>query len=105
MSAAIAARTAIRSPRAAAVAGIAFSVLLAVALALVRSAAPSDPNAAGDWLADGGRRKAVVVALNLLPFAESPSCGSSAWCAIGSARGRIGSSRPCSLAAGCCSWP
>jgi hypothetical protein len=35
----------------------------------VRSAVPSDPNAAGDWLADGSRRKAVVVALNLLPFA------------------------------------
>jgi hypothetical protein len=69
MSAAIAARPAIRSPRAAAVSGIAFAVLLAVALALVRSAVPSDPNAAGDWLADGSRRKAVVVALNLLPFA------------------------------------
>jgi hypothetical protein len=69
MSAPIAARTAIRSPRAAAVAGIVFSVLLAVALALVRSVTPSDPNDAGDWLADGGRRKAVVVALNLLPFA------------------------------------
>jgi hypothetical protein len=69
MSAAIAARTAIRSPRAAAVAGIVFSVLLTVALALVRSVTPNDPNDAGDWLADGGRRKAVVVALNLLPFA------------------------------------
>ena len=69
MSAAIAARTAIRSPRAAAVAGIAFAVLLAVALALVRSAVPRDPHAAGDWLADGSRRQAVVVALNLLPFA------------------------------------
>ncbi len=69
MSAALAARPAIRSPRAAAVAGIAFAVLLAVALALVRSAVPNDPNAAGDWLADGSRRKAVVVALNLLPFA------------------------------------
>jgi hypothetical protein len=69
MSAAIPARTAIRSPRAAAVAGIAFSVLLAVALTLVRSAVPHDPKTAGDWLADGGRRKAVAVALNLLPFA------------------------------------
>ena len=69
MSAAVAARTAITSPRAAAVAGIAFSVLLAVALALVLSAVPNDPRAAGDWLADGGHRKAVVVALNLLPFA------------------------------------
>jgi hypothetical protein len=69
MSAAIAAGTAVRSPRAAAVAGIVFSVLLTVALVLVRSVTPSDPNDAGDWLADGGRRKAVVVELNLLPFA------------------------------------
>jgi hypothetical protein len=69
MSAPIAARPAIRSPRAAAVAGIVFSVLLAVALALVRSATPSDPTDAVDWLLDGGRRKVVLVALNLLPFA------------------------------------
>ncbi len=69
MSASIGARTVIRSPRAAAVAGIVFSVLLTVALALVRSVSPTDPKAAGDWLADGSRRKAVVVALNLLPFA------------------------------------
>jgi hypothetical protein len=69
MSAAIAARTAIRSPRAAAVAGIVFSLLLALALALVRSATPRNPATAGDWLADGSRRHAVVVGLNLLPFA------------------------------------
>ncbi len=69
MSAAIEARGSIRSPRAAAIAGIVFAVLLTVALALFRSAAPRDPNDAGDWLADGGRRKAVVIALNLLPFA------------------------------------
>jgi hypothetical protein len=69
MSAAIAARTAIKSPRAAAVAGIVFSLLLALALALVRSATPRNPAAAGDWLADGSRRHTVVVALNLLPFA------------------------------------
>ena len=35
----------------------------------MRSVTPSDPNAAGDWLIDGSRRKSVVVALNLLPFA------------------------------------
>ena len=69
MSEAIAAPMAIRSPRAAAVAGIVFSLLLAVALALFRNAVPRDLNSAGDWLADGGRRKAVEVALNLLPFA------------------------------------
>ena len=69
MSAAIAGHTAIRSPRAAAVAGIIFSVLLGVALALVRNVTPSDPNAAEDWLTDGSRRKSIVVALNMLPFA------------------------------------
>ena len=58
MSPAIAARTATRSPRAAAVAGIVFSVLLAVALALVRSVTPSDPNAAGDcWLTAAAARR------------------------------------------------
>jgi hypothetical protein len=85
MSAAITARTAIRSPRAAAVAGIAFSVLLAVALALVRLAVPHDPESAGEWLADGGRRRAVAVALNLLPFA-----GISFLWFIGVVRDRIG---------------
>jgi len=62
-------RQAIRTPRAAALAGIAFSVLLAASFVLVRWALPSDPDAAGDWLTDGGRRDAFVVALNLLPFA------------------------------------
>jgi hypothetical protein len=69
MSAPIAAPAAIRSPRAAAVAGIVFSVLLTVALSLIRTVTPGDPKTAGDWLVDGNRRRAVVVALNLLPFA------------------------------------
>ena len=59
---------AIRTPRAAAVAGIAFSVLLTMAMVLVRLAVPSDPDDAGDWLADGSRRDAVVVALHDLHF-------------------------------------
>ena len=62
-------RQAIRTPRAAAVAGIAFSVLLTSALVLIRLAVPSDPDDAGTWLADGSKRDAVVLALNLLPFA------------------------------------
>jgi hypothetical protein len=62
-------RDAIRTPRAAAVAGIAFAVLLSTALVLVRVAVPSDQTTADDWLHDGARRNAVVVALNLLPFA------------------------------------
>ena len=62
-------RQSIRTPRAAAVAGIVFSVLLTVAFVLVRLALPSHPNDAGDWLTDGRKRNALVLALNLLPFA------------------------------------
>ncbi len=58
-----------RTPRAAAVAGIAFSVLLTVALVLVRLAVPNDPDDAGAWVTDGDKRDAVILALNLLPFA------------------------------------
>ena len=62
-------REAMRTPRAAAVAGIAFSALLTVAIVLIRLAVPSDPNEAGDWLTDGSKRDSVILALNLLPFA------------------------------------
>ena len=60
---------AVRTPRAAALAGIVFSVLLTATFVLVRSAVPNDTAAAGDWLTDGRRRDAFVLALNLLPFA------------------------------------
>jgi hypothetical protein len=60
---------AMRTPRAAALAGIAFSVLFAVALALVRSAVPADPGDAEEWLSDGSRRDAVKLGLALVPFA------------------------------------
>ena len=78
-------REALRTPRAAAVAGIAFAVLLTAALVLVRLAVPSDPNEAGDWLTDGRRRDSVILALNLLPFA-----GISFLWFIGVVRDRIG---------------
>jgi len=60
---------AIRTPRAAALAGIAFSVLFAVALALVRTAIPADPDEAEQWLSDSSRQDAVRLALGLVPFA------------------------------------
>ena len=63
------ARQAMRTPRAAAVAGIAFSLLFTTAMVLVRLAVPSDPEDAGSWLTSEGKRDAVVLALNLLPFA------------------------------------
>lgn len=59
----------LRTPRAAAVAGILFSLLLGLVLTLITVSAPSDPARAGGWLTDPGRRAAIVVALNLVPFA------------------------------------
>ena len=55
------------TPRAAAVAGIVFSVLLLVSLVLIRLAVPADPRDVGAWLATGARR--TRHALQLLPFA------------------------------------
>ena len=53
--------------RAAAIAGILFSVLLITSLAMIRLAIPADPREAGQWLA--GDARPVELALNLLPFA------------------------------------
>lgn len=58
----------LRTPRAAAVAGIVFSVLLITALTMLRLSAPSSPAVAGTWLTDSGHRAAVAIALNLVPF-------------------------------------
>jgi hypothetical protein len=59
----------LRTPRAAAVAGIVFSLLLISSLVLLRVSTPADPAHAGAWLADSRRRAAVAIALNLVPFA------------------------------------
>jgi hypothetical protein len=59
----------LRTPRAAAVAGIIFSVFLISAFVLLRLSVPADPRVAGTWLTDPGRRAAVEIALNLIPFA------------------------------------
>ena len=59
----------LRTPRAAAVAGIVFSVLLIFALVLLRVSVPAHPAVAGRWLTDSRRRTAVAIALNLVPFA------------------------------------
>jgi len=60
-------RPRLTTPRAAAIAGILFSVLLITSLVLLRLSVPSTPQDAGEWLATSS--KAVTVALNLLPFA------------------------------------
>ena len=59
----------LRTPGAAAVAGIVFAVLLISALVLLRLSVPAHPGVAGVWLTDSGRRTAVAVGLNLVPFA------------------------------------
>jgi hypothetical protein len=56
-------------PRGAAIAGVIFSVLLIVGLGLARYAIPADPSLPGAWMSDPGRRKAVRLALDLVPFA------------------------------------
>jgi hypothetical protein len=61
--------SALKTPRAAAVAGIVFSVFLITALTLLRLSAPPNPAVAGIWLTDSGHRAAVAVGLNLVPFA------------------------------------
>ncbi len=59
----------LRTPRAAAVAGIVFALLLAAVFALLIVSVPRDTGTLGSWLTDSGRRTAVAVALNLVPFA------------------------------------
>jgi hypothetical protein len=55
----------LRAPRAAAIAGIVFSVLLIVCVLLVRLSVPADPTEAGAWLST--RADAVALAMNLVP--------------------------------------
>jgi hypothetical protein len=59
----------LRTPRAAAVAGIIFSVLLITALVLLRLSVPAQAEVPGSWLTDAHSRAAVAIALNLVPFA------------------------------------
>lgn len=60
-------RSSLRTPKAAAVAGILFSVLLVAALGLFRLSVPADPLDSGAWLARNAG--VVALALNLMPFA------------------------------------
>ena len=62
-------RKELSTPRAAAIAGVVFSLLLGASLVLVRISVPTNPSDAKQWLADSGRRHAVLVAVNLVPFA------------------------------------
>jgi hypothetical protein len=63
------ARQALKTPRAAAIAGIIFSVLVGICLVIIRIAVPPTPDEAGPWLTDPAFRNAALIALSLVPFA------------------------------------
>jgi hypothetical protein len=56
----------LKTPKAAAWAGIIFSILLIVVFSLLRMAVPADPQDSGAWLQSSS--KTVALALNLVPF-------------------------------------
>jgi hypothetical protein len=60
---------AIRQPKAAAVAGLVFGLILTTVLLLLQSVAPQTTSELGSWAEDQSRRDSVVVALALIPFA------------------------------------
>jgi hypothetical protein len=77
-------RSRLTTPRAAAVAGILFSLLLITSLVLVRISVPANPQDAGEWLSSYSGT--VTFALNLVPFA-----GIAFLWFIGVVRDRLGS--------------
>lgn len=59
----------LRTPRAAAIAGIAFALLLGTSIAIVRAVIPATPRGSGVWLSDPVSKNAIIIAINLVPFA------------------------------------
>ncbi len=57
----------LKTPKAAAIAGVVFSLLTLASFGLLLSAIPADPEASGAWLAASTNE--VALALNLIPFA------------------------------------
>jgi hypothetical protein len=57
----------LKAPRAGAVAGILFSILLVISLVLIRLSVPDSPEDPGTWLSHSA--KSIRLALGLLPFA------------------------------------
>lgn len=57
----------LKAPRAGAIAGILFSILLITSLVLLRLSIPDSPTDPGNWL--GENTKSIRLALDLLPFA------------------------------------
>ncbi len=57
----------LKTPKAAAIAGVVFSLLTLASFGLLWSAIPADPQASGAWVA--ANASVIQLALNLLPFA------------------------------------
>jgi hypothetical protein len=74
----------LRTPRAAAIAGVVFAILLLVVFWLIRRSVPGDPLQPGGWLRGG--ETYVAIALNLVPFA-----GIAFLWFVGALRDRLGS--------------
>lgn len=62
-------QSSLRAPRAAAVAGMVFAVILGTAIVLIRRVVPATGADPGSWLTSDQRRDQVTLALGLLPFA------------------------------------
>jgi hypothetical protein len=60
-------RANLKTPKAAAIAGMLFSVMLLAVFWLLRTSIPADPQEPGSWLQ--GSSGSVALALNLMPFA------------------------------------
>ena len=60
-------RANLKTPKAAAIAGMIFSVLVMAVFWLLRTSIPADPQEPGSWLNSNSR--SVALALNLMPFA------------------------------------
>ncbi len=60
-------RAHLKTPSAAAIAGLLFSILLIAAFWLIRISVPSDPHEPGSWMRT--HASTVTVAMNLIPFA------------------------------------
>jgi len=61
--------TELRTPRAAAIAGILFALMLGTVIVMMSSAIPRDPTRGGVWITSASSRGSVAFAMNLIPFA------------------------------------
>lgn len=59
----------LKTPRAAAIAGIIYAVLIATTTVIIKLSMPSDPADAGSWIDESSTRGWVTFAFNLVPFA------------------------------------